>query len=56
MDEVLAETYLRHIELYNQDFGENLTVEECKGKTIATPKSCKDTYAKHLYRLMERLR
>ncbi|AKA34764.1 5' nucleotidase, NT5C type [Flagellimonas lutaonensis] len=34
MDEVLAETYLRHIELYNQDFGENLTVEECKGKEV----------------------
>ncbi len=34
MDEVLADTYMAHIEIYNKDFGENLTVEDCMGKDV----------------------
>ena len=34
MDEVLADTYMAHIEIYNKDFGENLTQEECAGTEV----------------------
>ncbi|UOB16242.1 5' nucleotidase, NT5C type [Abyssalbus ytuae] len=34
MDEVLADTYLAHIEQYNEDFNENLTLEECWGNEV----------------------
>lgn len=34
MDEVIADTYMAHIEIYNRDFGEALTVEECHGKEV----------------------
>ncbi|NJB71184.1 5'(3')-deoxyribonucleotidase [Saonia flava] len=34
MDEVIADTYGAHVELYNKDFNENLTVEECWGKEV----------------------
>jgi len=34
MDEVLADTYGAHIEIYNRDFSENLTLEECMGKEV----------------------
>lgn len=34
MDEVLADTYMAHVELYNQDFGANLTLEQCMGKEV----------------------
>lgn len=32
MDEVLADTYRAHIELYNNEFNAELTMEECLGK------------------------
>ncbi|UII76173.1 5'(3')-deoxyribonucleotidase [Flagellimonas sp. HMM57] len=34
MDEVLADTYGAHIELYNKEFNGNLKVEECMGKEV----------------------
>lgn len=34
MDEVIANAYLAHVELYNRDFNENLTIEECHGKEV----------------------
>ena len=34
MDEVLADTYMAHVKLYNQDFGASLTREECMGKEV----------------------
>ncbi|MDC6351058.1 5'(3')-deoxyribonucleotidase [Zeaxanthinibacter sp. PT1] len=34
MDEVLADTYGAHIEIYNQEFGENLTKEDCMGREV----------------------
>ena len=34
MDEVLADTYGAHIDIYNREFGESLTVEECMGREV----------------------
>lgn len=34
MDEVIADTYMAHIDLYNHDFGEQLTLEQCYGKDV----------------------
>jgi len=34
MDEVLADTYGAHIERYNLDFGEQLTLEACQGREV----------------------
>ncbi|WP_435625376.1 5' nucleotidase, NT5C type [Flagellimonas sp.] len=34
MDEVLADTYQAHIDIYNSEFGETLTREECFGKEV----------------------
>lgn len=34
MDEVIADTYGAHIEIYNKDFEEQLTLEECWGKEV----------------------
>ncbi|NHF59192.1 HAD hydrolase-like protein [Flavobacteriaceae bacterium TP-CH-4] len=34
MDEVIADTYMAHIEIYNKDFDGSLTVEECMGKEV----------------------
>ena len=34
MDEVIADTYGAHIELYNKDFRENLTLKECWGQDV----------------------
>ena len=36
MDEVIADTYMAHIEIYNREFGEKLTVEECAGSEVWT--------------------
>nr|WP_299381392.1 5'(3')-deoxyribonucleotidase [Allomuricauda sp.] len=32
MDEVIADTYLAHLELYNEKFGADLQLEHCAGK------------------------
>ncbi|PRX55334.1 5' nucleotidase, NT5C type [Flagellimonas meridianipacifica] len=34
MDEVLADTYQAHIDVYNSEFGASLTREECYGKEV----------------------
>lgn len=34
MDEVIADTYGAHIEIYNTDFGQHLTREECMGREV----------------------
>lgn len=34
MDEVMADTYGAHIEIYNQEFEECLTLEHCLGKEV----------------------
>ena len=34
MDEVIADTYRAHIEKYNREFMESLTVEACMGKEV----------------------
>jgi len=34
MDEVIADTYRAHISLYNKEFRENLTVEDCIGGEV----------------------
>ena len=34
MDEVIADTYRAHISLYNKEFGENLSVEDCIGGEV----------------------
>lgn len=34
MDEVIADTYGAHIEIYNRDFGKTLTHSECTGKEV----------------------
>ncbi len=34
MDEVFADTYNAHIKMYNQEYNENLTLEECMGREV----------------------
>lgn len=34
MDEVIADTYGAHIELYNMEFNGNLTAEACMGTEV----------------------
>lgn len=34
MDEVIADTYGAHIDLYNKDFNDQLTVEMCRGSEV----------------------
>lgn len=34
MDEVIADTYYKHIEIYNHEFQENLTLEDCWGDEV----------------------
>ena len=34
MDEVIADTYGAHIEIYNRDFNAKLTVEDCHGSEV----------------------
>lgn len=34
MDEVIADTYNAHIDIYNKDFDSNLTREECMGREV----------------------
>ena len=52
MDEVIADAYLAHIEHYNNDFSESLTLEECYGKEVwqCVPESRQDSVRKHASR------
>lgn len=51
MDEVLADTYVAHIERYNQDFNENLTIEDFTGGEVweHVPKDRQESVRKHTY-------
>ena len=52
MDEVIADTYGAHIEIYNAEFSANLTAEECKGSDVwkMVPKAHQDSIRKHATR------
>lgn len=49
MDEVIADAYMAHIDIYNADFGENLTIEECFGKEVwqCVPESRQESVRMH---------
>ena len=51
MDEVLADTYQAHIDLYNSEFGESLTREECFGKEVwqCVPKERQQSIRQHAH-------
>lgn len=52
MDEVLADAYLAHVEHYNKDFGEQLTLADCYGKEVwqCVPMERQDSVRKHATR------
>lgn len=52
MDEVIADTYLAHVEYYNKDFGEQLTLSDCFGKDVwqCVPVDRQDSVRKHATR------
>ncbi len=49
MDEVIADTYGAHIETYNNDFNDRLTVEMCEGSEVwqNVPVECQASVRKH---------
>jgi 5'(3')-deoxyribonucleotidase len=49
MDEVIADTYNAHIEIYNKDYNESLTLEDCLGKEVwkAVPKERSESVINH---------
>ncbi|MDX1470353.1 MAG: 5'(3')-deoxyribonucleotidase [Flavobacteriaceae bacterium] len=51
MDEVIADTYGMHLELYNKEFNANLTLEECSGSEIydMVPENCLPNVRKHVW-------
>ena len=52
MDEVMADTYGAHIEIYNKEFNGNLTKELCSGTEVwkMVPKAHQDSVRKHAAR------
>jgi 5'(3')-deoxyribonucleotidase len=52
MDEVIADTYMAHIEIYNREFGAALTKEECHGKEVwqCVPPENQESVRKHATR------
>jgi len=52
MDEVIADTYTAHLELYNQEFNQSLTTEQCMGMEVwqNVPKNHQDSVRNHAYR------
>lgn len=52
MDEVIADAYLAHIEIYNRDYNENLTIAECYGKEVwqCVPEERQESVRKHACR------
>lgn len=52
MDEVIADAYLAHIEHYNRDYNENLTLEDCYGKEVwqCVPAERQESVRKHARR------
>ncbi|MEO1485016.1 MAG: 5'(3')-deoxyribonucleotidase [Bacteroidota bacterium] len=53
MDEVIANTYQAHIDLYNQEHNGNLSASDCFGKEVwqCVPLEHQDGVKKHAYRL-----
>ncbi|PWL37687.1 5'(3')-deoxyribonucleotidase [Flagellimonas aquimarina] len=53
MDEVLADTYGAHIELYNKEFNAQLTMEECRGKEVwqCVPETHQKSVRKHAWQI-----
>ena len=53
MDEVIANTYQEHIDLYNQEHNGNLTASDCFGKEVwqCVPLEYQEEIKKHAYRL-----
>nr|WP_297917950.1 5'(3')-deoxyribonucleotidase [uncultured Allomuricauda sp.] len=51
MDEVIADTYKAHVDLYNSDFGASLTLEECQGREVwqCVPEEHQQSIRKHAY-------
>ncbi len=51
MDEVLADTYQAHIDLYNSDFGASLSREDCLGKEVwqCVPEEHQQSIRQHAY-------
>ncbi|MDJ0646222.1 MAG: 5'(3')-deoxyribonucleotidase [Flavobacteriaceae bacterium] len=51
MDEVLADTFGMHLELYNEEFNENLTYEDCYGIEVwnAVPEERKESFFRQVY-------
>lgn len=51
MDDVLADTYGKHIELYNQDFNENIKLTDIKSGEVweNVPEDRKQTILDHVY-------
>ena len=52
MDEVIADAYYAHIEHYNRDFGEALTLNDCYGKEVwqCVPEERRESVRKHARR------
>lgn len=52
MDEVIADTYGAHIEIYNQEFNANLTKEACMGSEVwkMVPEAHQESVRKHATR------
>lgn len=52
MDEVMADTFSKHVELYNQDFNEQLRHEDCIGNDIwnVVPEQRKKSIIAHVYK------
>ena len=53
MDEVIADAYYAHIEIYNRDFDKQLTLEECYGKEVwqCVPEEHQESVRKHASRI-----
>lgn len=53
MDEVLADTYGAHIALYNQDFDEQLTINDCLGREVwqCVPEERQESVRHHARRI-----
>ncbi|MGI9548115.1 MAG: 5' nucleotidase, NT5C type [Flavobacteriaceae bacterium] len=53
MDEVIADTFLAHVEHYNKDYGEQLTLSDCFGKDVwqCVPAERQESVWKHATRV-----
>ncbi len=53
MDEVIADAYGAHIELYNREFGANLSLSDCYGKEVwqCVPEEHQQSVRKHASRI-----